>query len=377
MQAPVAAAGCVAVAFPRRRCARQAAASAQPRLLPRAVAADGAAAPPAPAGEKQLPPRARRLAAKKSQRQAERAAQSAAPPPLQRHHALRQHAPAPTPGAVDPLPEVATSALLASALAAAHAALKLPPPPSASDAAAADAPPLALDDVTAALLARAPRLPLQSLADASWALEAVAHPLADAFRAAMGAPFALHPAALAPLRLGLAALQAEIALKRDDVRTASGEVMPETRLTAWQSDFGDSFRYSGKAMAAPPGGLTPRVAAARDALEARFGVRYDSCLVNYYPDGSSGMRFHSDPQGAEWAPQTAVVSVGAPRRFVFRAVGDPATRCATTVRSGDVVVMGPGCQERFQHALLPEASADDAAPRISLVFKKRAVKRNE
>ena len=104
------------------------------------------------------------------------------------------------------------------------------------------------------------------------ALEAVAHPSADAFRAAMGAPFSLHPGAMAPLRLGLAALQAEVALKRDEVKTASGEVMPETRLTAWQSDFGDSFRYSGKAMAAPPGGLTPRVAAARDALEAKFGA---------------------------------------------------------------------------------------------------------
>ena len=83
------------------------------------------------------------------------------------------------------------------------------------------------------------------------------------------------------------------------------------------------------------------------------------------------MRFHSDPQGKEWAADTAVVSVGAPRRFVFRAAGDPATRCGVVVRSGDVVHMGPGCQERFQHAVLPEASAEAAAPRISLVFKKR------
>ena len=83
------------------------------------------------------------------------------------------------------------------------------------------------------------------------------------------------------------------------------------------------------------------------------------------------MRFHSDPQGKEWAANTVVVSVGAPRRFVFRAAGDPATRCAVVVRSGDVVHMGPGCQERFQHAVLPEASAEAAAPRISLVFKKR------
>ena len=83
------------------------------------------------------------------------------------------------------------------------------------------------------------------------------------------------------------------------------------------------------------------------------------------------MRFHSDPQGAAWAPASAVVSVGAPRRFVFRAAGDPARRYAYTVRAGDVVAMGPGCQEAFQHALLLEKDAADASPRISLVFKMR------
>jgi alkylated DNA repair dioxygenase AlkB len=84
------------------------------------------------------------------------------------------------------------------------------------------------------------------------------------------------------------------------------------------------------------------------------------------------MRFHADPLGDVWAPDTAVVSVGAPRRFVFRATADPAaTRYAYVVRAGDVVVMHADCQERFQHALLHEHGADDAAPRMSLVFKKR------
>ena len=83
------------------------------------------------------------------------------------------------------------------------------------------------------------------------------------------------------------------------------------------------------------------------------------------------MRFHSDPQGEAWGAPTAVVSVGAPRRFVFRAVGDPAHRYGYTVRAGDVVDMHGDCQARFQHALLPEKAADDAAPRISLVFKQR------
>ena len=128
----------------------------------------------------------------------------------------------------------------------------------------------------------------------------------------------------------------------------------------------------------------------------------------------SAMRFHSDPQGEAWGapsvrrfgrdrwlsrirlteptrPRTTARSDsrvwkagggggggrrgggpgGPPRRFVFRAVGDPGHRYAYTVRAGDVVDMHGDCQARFQHALLPEKSAADAAPRISLVFKQR------
>ncbi len=86
------------------------------------------------------------------------------------------------------------------------------------------------------------------------------------------------------------------------------------------------------------------------------------------------MRFHSDPQGDDWDADTAVVSVGAPRRFVFRSAAHPrdgAQRLAYTVRSGDVVRMRADCQQRFQHALLPERAPGDAAPRMSLVFKLR------
>ena len=88
------------------------------------------------------------------------------------------------------------------------------------------------------------------------------------------------------------------------------------------------------------------------------------------------MRFHSDPLEDGWHADAAVVSVGAPRRFVFRGAGDAAAKAAQryafTVRSGDVVRMGAHCQERFQHALLPERGGADVGPRASLVFKRRA-----
>lgn len=75
-------------------------------------------------------------------------------------------------------------------------------------------------------------------------------------------------------------------------------------------------------MAPQPGGFTPLLSAVRDRLEERLGVRYDSVLVNLYPDGKSGMRFHSDPLYAEWSADTAIVSIGCARTLVFRDVDD-------------------------------------------------------
>jgi hypothetical protein len=88
------------------------------------------------------------------------------------------------------------------------------------------------------------------------------------------------------------------------------------------------------------------------------------------------MGWHSDPQGDVWAPETAVVSVGAPRRFGFRSAtlpGDAALRTDFTVRSGDVVWMDGACQTKLQHALFAadEAAGEDVSERMSLVFKRR------
>lgn len=65
-------------------------------------------------------------------------------------------------------------------------------------------------------------------------------------------------------QLSLAAFRAEVELRQDSItlRDSDGErVVPESRLTAWQSDIGATFKYSGKVMTGPR--LTPNVAKAR------------------------------------------------------------------------------------------------------------------
>ena len=198
-------------------------------------------------------------------------------------------------------------------------------------------------------------------------------------------------------------LVGEVKFEADDVRTASGALVKERRLTAWQVDDVAAvgpFLYSGKAM--PPTLMSPAVARVRDAVAAATGVSYDCVLLNLYPEGSSAMRYHSDPdQGTLWGFDTAVVSVGETRRFNFRRIGGLLKGArgdndneeevhSFRVFDGDVTHMFGNCQSTFQHAIMradvPSASmrngrgndtgvspdtraAYSHGPRVSLVFK--------
>lgn len=119
-------------------------------------------------------------------------------------------------------------------------------------------------------------------------------------------------------------------------------------------------------------GLSRRVHAVRDEITQALGRRYDSCLVNYYRDGSTGMNFHADPgQGEVWGFSTCVVSAGDARLFVFRRIGAPEQRCTFALRAGDVVEMFGDCQAEYQHSVRTESvQAERTGPRISLVFKR-------
>ena len=70
----------------------------------------------------------------------------------------------------------------------------------------------------------------------------------------------------------------------------------------------------------------------RDALVDITGVRFDSVLINLYRDGRCGMRYHADPLYGCWTPNTAVVSIGQTRKFVFRETENFSSRLGWTHR---------------------------------------------
>jgi len=178
----------------------------------------------------------------------------------------------------------------------------------------------------------------------------------------------------------------QVDFRVETIQTTSKRAVAERRQTAWQGDDHVApFEYSGKSMQRMP--WSPIVAAVRDCLFVETSHYYDGCLLNLYPDGGSGMRYHIDPdQGVRWGFETVVVSIGATRRFAFRSIVDNGGEKGRSVGStkgaidskphmfvlmeGDVTEMIRDCQERFQHTVKTAESKGETAPRVSLVFKK-------
>lgn len=113
--------------------------------------------------------------------------------------------------------------------------------------------------------------------------------------------------------------------------------------------------------------LPPQVAELVAPLDERYGVRFDSCLVNLYRDGSDAVAWHGDTVRKRLRdPLVATVSLGARRSFLLKpAAGGPVAR-RYRPGEGDLVVMGGACQHDWLHTVPREATASGARMSITL-----------
>ena len=113
----------------------------------------------------------------------------------------------------------------------------------------------------------------------------------------------------------------------------------------------------------PGHAILPRAAL---CLDRRYSVRFDRWAAALYRTGKDSVAFHRDRFVRDrHKALIAIVSLGAPRKFLLRPFGGGrsiALRCGW----GDLVVMGGACQRDWEHGVPKQKSAD---PRISIQFR--------
>jgi alkylated DNA repair dioxygenase AlkB len=135
------------------------------------------------------------------------------------------------------------------------------------------------------------------------------------------------------------------------------------RLTCWMGEA--TYTYSGHKNI--PGAMPEAISALRDKLQAKTGAQFNSCLANYYRDGSDSVSWHSDDEkelGLE--PVIASLSFGASRDFKVKhkETGIPKT---FHLQNGDLLVMSGKSQADYVHCV-PKTKRE-VGPRINLTFR--------
>lgn len=105
----------------------------------------------------------------------------------------------------------------------------------------------------------------------------------------------------------------------------------------------------------------------KEKIELFTGHQFQVCVCIYYPDGNSGVDFHSDFVAFGSTDYIPSISLGEERKFVFRNKMD-GKKTSLELANGSLVIMGNKCQEFYEHALPEDPIYKN--PRINLTFRK-------
>jgi alkylated DNA repair dioxygenase AlkB len=105
----------------------------------------------------------------------------------------------------------------------------------------------------------------------------------------------------------------------------------------------------------------------KELIENHLNQKFQVCVLIYYPDGSSGVDFHSDYIAYGDTSIIPSISLGEEREFIFREI-ESGDEFVTTLENGSLITMGKYCQERYEHSL--PINPEYKNPRINLTFRK-------
>lgn len=160
-------------------------------------------------------------------------------------------------------------------------------------------------------------------------------------------------------------LQREVQWEKEQIKIA-GKIIQMERMVAWYGDKAYPYSYSGSTKIALP--WTEELMALKQFAERYCNESYNSCLLNYYPNGNSGMGWHSDNERSI-VPNSSIasISLGASRKFAFKQKSDKTT-FSLVLENGSLLEMRGITQSHWLHSL--PKSKKITEPRINLTFRR-------
>uniref|UniRef100_A0A1I8JRS9 Fe2OG dioxygenase domain-containing protein n=1 Tax=Macrostomum lignano TaxID=282301 RepID=A0A1I8JRS9_9PLAT len=140
---------------------------------------------------------------------------------------------------------------------------------------------------------------------------------------------------------------------------------PEARKIVW---FGPEYTYGGTKISANDN-WHPLVTSLATWLSVEYQLPvFNSCLINFYKDGSINIPWHSDDE-VELGPNPTIasISIGAARDFHMRPKGSTNIAWSQRLASGSLLIMSGATQSHFQHAVLKDPKVKDL--RVNLTFR--------
>jgi len=159
-------------------------------------------------------------------------------------------------------------------------------------------------------------------------------------------------------------LRAIVAWRQESARLM-GRSVALPRLTAWYGDA--AYRYSG--VVHPPRAWLDDLLPLKATAERLAGRSFNAVLLNLYRHGGDSVSWHRDAEAALGDdPIVASISLGAVRRFKFKHRRERALTIDLDLAPGSCLVMGPGSQIHWLHAL--PKTAQPVGERLNLTFRR-------
>jgi alkylated DNA repair dioxygenase AlkB len=145
-----------------------------------------------------------------------------------------------------------------------------------------------------------------------------------------------------------------------------GREVDSPRLSCWIGDADASYVYSQTRFEPHP--WLPELQFLRERLQAEFECRFNSVLANRYRHGQDGMGWHSDDESELGKqPVIASISLGAMRRFSFKAKTAGAKAVHLELPHGSLLLMRGDTQKNYRHALAK--TLKPVGERINLTYR--------